>query len=924
MADNPRIRVPGYAQRVFFNDGIEYRNFSPDLVGNQLTSEGGLPLFTMGNFSVTTNLDPSISIRHNTGAYGQFYDLSTLNVDDSEVTLLLNDNATARLNLDDRSLLGHAYFGSLTEFIRVNLEEIITNWVASIYMSPIVTLPSGIQTTGYTLTNYLYDPNTNTSTFNVPHQTIVNNYELNYLVSGSILNTFNEGNDLRNMTVNYLRYSVLNNSTEYPVLGFTGLTTAGSGDLRLLVTGDPFSTTGSSVNQFVTYHIKPNKAEGDKFFNNLNDFQSSLLNTIIKPKYTVTFRYPIESDDGIILFQTTKLRWTTTDGYNLDFNTTEYVEYVNKLIELAEATDLSKSDLIVRFLTSDSISEFDTIPHCDGSEEETAAQKVTKTLRVYGREFDEIKRYIDGIAFANVVTYDKRDNTPDLVLKNLARIMGWDLVSTILENNLLANYVTTPRASFSGQSRGLTPIEAEYEMWRRLIMNTPWIWKSKGQRKVIEFLIKFIGAPDGLMEFNEHVYVVKKPLDVELFKEVLRLNFLDTNLALYNIDNDGFPVVRPNTPDMYFQKGGGWYRETGGENAGKYILDGNNPHSGAYDRGQAFINQFRGLIPNFDPVTVTATTVTTDSAPLFTNYNQGLINNYTGNTYVDLSSQDYYLENCVTLNTYIIEDPNPTAEVTECGCDIETNDDSIQIDISFSASTIDCPTLYPELSFNAPYNYGYSGVTEGGYYIFQYPLNDINGNPASPAYYNSPYINPECCNTVTGDGMPVEYVDINVFTLGGQPINITPLEVVETYGVNGGLQRGSICCKVDQYGEYENDCVCFATCNWRLTGSTFESNTVIVDGNTYLRFVTPTGEYRVGSPDGCNCAAPTNKIPVTDPYTGVEGVGCQIDANTWYQSGTSLIITNTYQQRFNGDIGCSDVYIIPTTIPGQESDGESG
>ena len=49
MANNDKIKVPGYAQKVFFNDGIEYRNFSPDLVGIQLTSDANTPLFTYGN-----------------------------------------------------------------------------------------------------------------------------------------------------------------------------------------------------------------------------------------------------------------------------------------------------------------------------------------------------------------------------------------------------------------------------------------------------------------------------------------------------------------------------------------------------------------------------------------------------------------------------------------------------------------------------------------------------------------------------------------------------------------------------------------------------------------------------------------------------------------------------------------------------------
>ena len=37
MAEGNDIKVAGYAQRIYFNDNIEYRDFSPDLVGNQFT-----------------------------------------------------------------------------------------------------------------------------------------------------------------------------------------------------------------------------------------------------------------------------------------------------------------------------------------------------------------------------------------------------------------------------------------------------------------------------------------------------------------------------------------------------------------------------------------------------------------------------------------------------------------------------------------------------------------------------------------------------------------------------------------------------------------------------------------------------------------------------------------------------------------------
>ena len=191
------------------------------------------------------------------------------------------------------------------------------------------------------------------------------------------------------------------------------------------------------------------------------------------------------------------------------------------------------------------------------------------------------------------------------------------------------------------------------------------------------------------MQFNEHVYVAEKALDADIVQSAIDLNGLDTDLTLYNIDSDGFPRVLPDTPDMYFQKGGGWYRETGSGNASKYILEGNNPHVGPYDRGQEYIDQFRGLIPDFEPVTIANASFQTGTKTLFTNYNQGTINNYTGNTFIDLSSEGFDLSDCVVLETHVVPDPKPTDEITACGCDIATNDNSIQIDVNYSAITFD-------------------------------------------------------------------------------------------------------------------------------------------------------------------------------------------------------------------------------------------
>jgi len=87
MAENPRIRVAGYAQKIFYNNGIEYRNFADNLVGNQFVEDGGTALFTLGNFVVSTNLQPPNSFNYNLGRYSQFYTLNDINISDTELAI---------------------------------------------------------------------------------------------------------------------------------------------------------------------------------------------------------------------------------------------------------------------------------------------------------------------------------------------------------------------------------------------------------------------------------------------------------------------------------------------------------------------------------------------------------------------------------------------------------------------------------------------------------------------------------------------------------------------------------------------------------------------------------------------------------------------------------------------------------------------
>ena len=876
MSNNSnRIKVVGYAQSVNYTDGIQYRNFSPDLVGVQLASSGGTSLFTMGNFSITTNLNPKIDKTFISNGFSDFVSLSDLGLTLEQAQTLLLNNAGVILNLDKSNLSNYALFGSLTEFIRVSLEDIITNWPASLHTTSIIQTTTGKSISGNTFDNYIYNSTTNISSFSLNTNFIENKFQLNYLTNGTIANTFNSGNDLRNITVNYNSYSILTNGVEYPLLGFTGSTYNTNDVVYFTVQGNVFSGQSSDI----SYHIKPNKSLEEQFFNSLPDFEVYLLNRLASPIYTAKFKYPIKTESGVILYVTSSLTWPVSDGYNIDYDTTNYINYANQLLKISSDSDLYSTDLVNRFLVTDSISEFDTVAvHLDPQDQDSSDQKMNKTLRIYGAEFDEINKYITGINFANVVSYDKQDNTPDIYLKNLARVLGWGLLSSVLENDLLKNYVTTSPSTYSGQSVGLTAIEADIELWRRIVLNTPWIWKSKGARKSVEFLLNFIGTPKGLIQFNEYIYRANAPIDINLFIQALTLNGLSTDLTLYPIDSNGYPNPLPNTPNMYFQNNGLWYRETGGAGSTLDINSGNNPHLGLYDGGYLYINQFRNLIPNFSQVILSSQTITSGSTNLFINYNLGLINNYSGNTYVDAMYDDgSSLNGCAVVTSSIIPDPMPSGTITDCGCTSIADDESLSICLDISG-TLPLTTPCSNSMASLPVDNTQTGLY--GFSYYQYNADgsvyvDSNGNPILNA---SPYTTNECC-----------------VAIGGTP-------TLYNQYLNGVLiNSGYACC--DSTG----GCGCTLGCSWVL-----DSSPIMISQSQYLNFVQLDGSNVVVSPDGCNCVANyTIPVPnITDPYTGQVGYGCQLTQQGLNDLtlGTSGILYLTYLYRNTGNIGCTNIY----------------
>jgi len=534
---------------------------SINLTGNQflLTNPEGTNLFSLGSVSLqTNNLDTE---KENfEGVLGAFS--NNLNIDNVKNNDLKNkfatNNITAFLNIDRTNLRSYAYFGSLRISFSIAVKRIITEWPASLYINSQNTGISRI-----TAKNVVHDASLNETTFNIPVFQIENNFGVNYYEDSS--------NNRRNLVKNFEEYEVSINNSTYKLTDFEKSPSEDNGFITLTVQGNPFPNVTSTKENF---HIKPNNNVFTNFQNCLSNLESYLLNTNSTPLYTATFKVSRQSNSGTEILERISLTWPTSDGYNIDINenSLDFRSYITNLFALGNELDEEKTDIINRQLITNSLSEFDT--------DDARFQNL---IQIYGNSFDSLKVFIDGISNANRVTYNKKENIPDVFIKKLAKTLGYGIINTQNTNDLTDLFL----GSEDSTDTSSIPQEVDIEFWRRLVINTSWLVKGKGTRKVLEFLFEFIGAPDCLISFNEHVYLVDKQISPTSAQLLIEQSAEPERLP---IDENGFPKILTNTTDHYFQNKGGWYEQV------RTITPDKEPigfHRGDYDRGQAYFDVYR-------------------------------------------------------------------------------------------------------------------------------------------------------------------------------------------------------------------------------------------------------------------------------------------------------------------------------------------
>ena len=252
-------------------------------------------------------------------------------------------------------------------------------------------------------------------------------------------------------------------------------------------------------------HIRPKKKIVEDYFRDCDDFTAVLLNRDIKPLYTANFETPIQTDTGI-KYEMRPYTWPSLcGGFNPDLNG-PYSSYLNSLITAAEFYDEVFTDNMWRSLTHEAMKTLDWtyVSNTDSDTEDMSkidTSRIEPITKIYGRQFDDLKRYADGIKSINTITYNQKSNTPDYTLTDALENSGWETKTLkITTDNDLRSDVLYP-----GMTSGYTASDSNNEYLRRLKLNSKYLFSLKGTRRGLDTMLAMFGfTPD---EYDIHEYV---------------------------------------------------------------------------------------------------------------------------------------------------------------------------------------------------------------------------------------------------------------------------------------------------------------------------------------------------------------------------------------------------------------------------------
>ena len=511
-------------QHTVTNNGIIYENDHVTIVPNDGIYDDEMALFSESNFKYKINTTQSSKKRHNRGEFikpegdsGETWTLNTLSaatVPTEESTIVIKPNYN--------SLKDFAYYGSAVELIRATVNDIVLRF------------PGGISYYGAGKAPLVISGSTS-------YYLVSNEFDIDCWTGGGLISSGTVKNPMRVLAASYMNYvDSAGNDISAPSPNITGncpnsiigTVTVGGKTLSIFMDGEGKKHLVTTSNSGGGVIIKPKQSFIDEFWSTMDDFERVLLNRDTTPVYKAVFETPYFDETGYY-YENKSYVWPTVndDGFTPDVTTGAFQGYLESLISLATFHDEFDSDNIWRMMTHESIKNLDWTYNTRKGDDETDltdfdTKGIGAIMRIYGRQFDDIKRYADNIKNSSTLSYDEKSNAPDYFLSDTIENDGWEAqhsapftenangVSATVKNSGLTLYV-------SGKTSGF--VNSSFQ--RRLALSSNYIQSMKGTRRGIETILGMFGyQPDssttatttaGYFNINEYVALVTSGLSYD-------------------------------------------------------------------------------------------------------------------------------------------------------------------------------------------------------------------------------------------------------------------------------------------------------------------------------------------------------------------------------------------------------------------------
>lgn len=546
-------------------------------IGSQLNfGPGKIPYYNNGNFIFTTSPTPFFQKRYKNGVT-----VATWTYDDvKEASSTVNQIQFDEYTEDIRSF---AYYGSCVELLRATIEKIIYEFPGNITLSEDkLEIPPTTENGDYTYINGY----------------IVNNpFQIDLHTKDVHLQQYD--NELRFLSYSWQKYEVNGQPiTSYVISDWKGDLDCPQNDQYYIKKAPVVTVTingnivleGYMLDRDIIFCyegqdlvIQPKEEIIETYFNGLKGFEKQLLTRKTKPLYTNKFITPIEYNLGYLYYNRT-YTWPS-DGYCIDITSTKYIDFINKLSDMAELYDELWTDNLWRRMTHEAIKNYDwtyTREFIDGDEEDNVdgGERMHKVLNIIGRVFDDIKLSIDTIKRQNKITYNGDRNVPNALLSDKLELFGWDIYSTIptyknendetvsaseetitqevlddITNKVEVNdkKIYSDKWYPTSNPNKITFADVDVEFMRRLLLSTRRIFETKGTRQSIDMIMGLFGYGDTDYTITEHYRTVKpkeydevidQKTNETLGDRIVRLNNQEKQMELlYDEDASGIPVA---------------------------------------------------------------------------------------------------------------------------------------------------------------------------------------------------------------------------------------------------------------------------------------------------------------------------------------------------------------------------------------------